>query len=75
MTASEKTLKMKQFKCFCPTHACTIPTQSLHGHLNDHAAVFRDADMQRELGRFGPSLGRQALLEILDESPVPGMLL
>jgi hypothetical protein len=25
MTASEKTLKMKQFKCFCTTYACTIP--------------------------------------------------
>ncbi len=25
MTAKRKTLKMKQFKCFCTTYACTIP--------------------------------------------------
>jgi hypothetical protein len=34
MTASEKTLKMKQFKCFCPTHACTIPSQSQTRHIH-----------------------------------------
>ena len=25
MTDRKKHLKMKQFKCFCPTHACTAP--------------------------------------------------
>ena len=29
MTDRKKHLKMKQFKCFCPTHACTIPTADI----------------------------------------------
>ena len=34
MTASKKLLKMKQFKSFCPTHACTIPTAARFFHVS-----------------------------------------
>ena len=66
MTASEKLLKMKQFKSFCPTHACTIPDVEM-GLVADGDHVPPRIDLALEssrqshhhvplLGRPGPGL-------------------
>ena len=41
---------MKQFKSFCPTHACTIPTMS----FNDHAYMRTIRIILEELGHKQP---------------------
>jgi hypothetical protein len=55
MTDSEKLLKMKQFKSFCPTHACTIP-------ITGTLATQRKEELQMEIERQ-QELGTEGLLD------------
>jgi hypothetical protein len=49
MTDSEKLLKMKQFKSFCPTHACTIPAG------DERAIALAAALVDWQRGELSPS--------------------
>ena len=62
MTAKRKTLKMKQFKCFCTTYACTIPRAS--------AIRFRMPYGRMQRGTASPSRPYKITCYIILENPL-----